>query len=87
MRLISGYVLNTSDVKKKKYIVCHFIILFGKFKYKKSNCLILDSLSLLCLWSKNKCYVKLMNQPTTYVMLCRESYIFIRKRFAFIRES
>lgn len=84
MRLISGYVLNTSNVKKNIYIVCH---LFGKFKYKKSNCLILDSLSLLCLWSKNKCYVKLMNQPTTYVMLCRESYIFIRKRFAFIRES
>lgn len=77
MRLISGCVLNTSDVK---YIYIYSVSFIWKIQ-------VLDSLSLLCLWSKNKCYVKLMNQPTTYVMLCRESYIFIRKRSAFIRES
>lgn len=53
-----GYVLNIFDVKKNIYIVCY---LFGKFKYKKFNCLIFDFLFLLCFWSKNKCYVKLMN--------------------------
>lgn len=58
MWLILGYVLNIFDVKKNIYIVCY---LFGKFKYKKFNCLIFDFLFLLCFWSKNKCYVKLMN--------------------------